>query len=418
MVLESTMICIDNSDFMRNGDFAPTRIQAQQDAVNLLFHSKTRQNPENNVGLITLAQPKVLTTLTSDPGKIMAKLHSVQPGGTVNLVTGIRIAHLALKHRQGKNHKMRIIVFVGSPVPHNEKDLVDLAKKLKKEKVSVDVVNFGEEQDENQELLQKFVETVGGGQSSSSSSGGSCHLATLISGCDLVDALVQSPIVGGEGGAGGGASGMGFDFGVNPNDDPELALALRVSMEEQRARQEAEARKAQEGGQPGSAIATEATPSGGMSAESSEEAMLQRALAASMGGPVAPIITPPAQPASANQTPDFSRMSEEEMIRYAMQMSMQEMEAAGASKTEEQAKEDSTKKSDPSSRDAGGAGIEPMAVDEPAETNPEDFSEVLQDQEFIQGVLGRLPGVDIGQQDPSQQRSDKTEQGDKKKGGK
>lgn len=41
---------------MRNGDFLPTRLQAQQDAVNLVCHSKTRSNPENNVGLITLAK--------------------------------------------------------------------------------------------------------------------------------------------------------------------------------------------------------------------------------------------------------------------------------------------------------------------------------------------------------------------------
>ena len=30
---------------------------------------------------------------------------------------------LVLKHRQGKNHKMRIIVFVGSPVEADEKDV-------------------------------------------------------------------------------------------------------------------------------------------------------------------------------------------------------------------------------------------------------------------------------------------------------
>jgi 26S proteasome regulatory subunit N10 len=47
---------VDNSDYMRNGDFVPTRLQAQQDAVNLICHAKTRQNPENNVGLLTLAQ--------------------------------------------------------------------------------------------------------------------------------------------------------------------------------------------------------------------------------------------------------------------------------------------------------------------------------------------------------------------------
>ena len=30
MGLESTMICVDNSEFMRNGDYLPTRLQAQQ----------------------------------------------------------------------------------------------------------------------------------------------------------------------------------------------------------------------------------------------------------------------------------------------------------------------------------------------------------------------------------------------------
>ena len=41
---------------MRNGDFVPTRLQAQQDAVNLVCHSKTRSNPENNVGLLSFTK--------------------------------------------------------------------------------------------------------------------------------------------------------------------------------------------------------------------------------------------------------------------------------------------------------------------------------------------------------------------------
>lgn len=52
---------------------------------------------------------------------------------------------LALKHRQGKNHKMRIVAFIGSPVGLDEKEIIKLAKRLKKEKVNVDVVSFGEE---------------------------------------------------------------------------------------------------------------------------------------------------------------------------------------------------------------------------------------------------------------------------------
>lgn len=229
MVLESTVICVDNSDYMRNGDYLPTRLQAQQDAVNLVCHSKTRSNPENNVALLTLAKVEVLVTLTSDVGRILSKLHQVQPDGDINLHTGIRIAHLALKHRQGKNHKMRIVAFVGSPVAAEEKELVKLAKKLKKEKVNVDIVNFGEEAT-NTEILSSFINTLNGRD------GGGSHLVTIPPGPHLSDALISSPIIQGEDGTGGAGLGTSFEFGVDPNEDPELALALRVSMEEQRQR--------------------------------------------------------------------------------------------------------------------------------------------------------------------------------------
>ena len=55
-------------------------------------------------------------------------------------------SQLALKHRQNKNHKTRIVVFVGSPLEAEESTLVKVAKKLKKEKVNVDIVSFGEDE--------------------------------------------------------------------------------------------------------------------------------------------------------------------------------------------------------------------------------------------------------------------------------
>jgi len=36
--------------------------------------------------------------------------------------------------------------FIGSPVEADEKELMKIAKKLKKEKVNVDIVSFGEDQ--------------------------------------------------------------------------------------------------------------------------------------------------------------------------------------------------------------------------------------------------------------------------------
>lgn len=55
MVLEATLICLDNSECSRNGDYLPSRLEAQRDAANLICGSKTAQNPESAVGLLTSA---------------------------------------------------------------------------------------------------------------------------------------------------------------------------------------------------------------------------------------------------------------------------------------------------------------------------------------------------------------------------
>jgi len=366
MVLESTILCVDNSEYMRNGDFVPTRLQAQQDAVNLIAHSKTRANPENNVGLLTMANSEVLVTLTTDTGKILARLHQVQPNGEMRFLTGIRIAHLALKHRQGKNHRMRIICFVGSPLDADEAALNKLAKRLKKEKVNVDIINFGEE-NANTELLSGFISSVNGKDGTAS------HLVNIPTGPHLSDALVTSPIVIGEGGS--GAPPPGYEFGVDPNEDPELALALRVSMEEQRQRQEEEARNTTTEEAPVEPPRTE----GDGSSASSEEVLLRQALALSMdqstttdeAKPIAKEKTEK-KPASIQSIPDFSSMTEEEQIAYAMQISMQADEEEATGKSEDE---------------------EPMEVDQ-SEKDDEDFSEALTDPEFLANVLEGLPGVD------------------------
>ena len=60
---------------MRNGDFAPSRLDSQQDAVNLLAGAKTQSNPENTVGVLTMAGSgvEVRVAMTSDVGKVLAQ---------------------------------------------------------------------------------------------------------------------------------------------------------------------------------------------------------------------------------------------------------------------------------------------------------------------------------------------------------
>ena len=66
---------------------------------------------------------QVHVTLTTDSGKLLSKLNLIQPKGNMRFVNAIRVATLALKHRQSKNHKTRIIIFVGSPVAEDEKEV-------------------------------------------------------------------------------------------------------------------------------------------------------------------------------------------------------------------------------------------------------------------------------------------------------
>jgi 26S proteasome regulatory subunit N10 len=116
--MEATIVCIDNSEWTRSGDYAPTRFQAQADAVNLLAGAKTQANPENTVGVLTMAgkTPRVLVTPTPDLGKVLNCMTDINIDGEANIATSVQIAQLALKHRQNKNQRQRIVIFAGSPV--------------------------------------------------------------------------------------------------------------------------------------------------------------------------------------------------------------------------------------------------------------------------------------------------------------
>ncbi|KAH1113333.1 hypothetical protein J1N35_006711 [Gossypium stocksii] len=364
MVLEATMICIDNSEWMRNGDYGPSRFQAQADAVNLICGAKTQSNPENTVGVLTMAGKgvRVLVTPTSDLGKILACMHGLEIGGEMNLAAGIQVAQLALKHRQNKKQQQRIIVFAGSPVKHEKKTLEMIGKKLKKNSVTLDIVNFGEDDEGKTEKLEALLAAVNNNDTS--------HIVHIPAGPNaLSDILLSTPIFTGDGEGGSGfaasaaaaaAGGIpGFEFGVDPNLDPELALALRVSMEEERARQEAAAKKAAEesskqekGGEEQDAMMTERASEGASEADNKKNEFLQ-ALAMSMD-----------EPASSQDLQDTEMSdaaAEDPELALALQLSVQ----------------DSAKDS----------------------SSQADMSKLLADQSFVSSILASLPGVDPN--DPS-----------------
>ena len=64
---------------------------------------------------------------------------------------------LALKHRQNKSQRQRVVVFAGSPVAEDEETLVRLGKKLKKNNVAVDVVAFANIEENEAKLQARFA---------------------------------------------------------------------------------------------------------------------------------------------------------------------------------------------------------------------------------------------------------------------
>jgi 26S proteasome regulatory subunit N10 len=234
------VICMDNSEFVRNSDYAPTRLQAEADAVNLLAGAKTQNNPESSVGILSLAGkvPRVLVTPTNDLGKVLNSVHGITIQGEINLITGIQVAHLALKHRQNKHQRMRIVIFIGSPVLDEEKELLKVGRKLKKCNVAIDIVSFGSCKD-NERKLDSLLSTVNKNENS--------HLINVPRGQSIADTLIATHIFHSSGlNMGSGFAAAAAAANVNTmsgaetdlGEDPALMLALRASLEEERVRQE------------------------------------------------------------------------------------------------------------------------------------------------------------------------------------
>lgn len=329
----TTMIVLDNSEWMRNGDFTPTRIDQQFDAFSRIADVKMR-HPESMVGLMTMSgkSPNVLVTPSVDIGKLLACLHGkVRFEGAPNVIASLQIAQLALKHRQHKNHTPKIILFVASPITEAEDKLVKLGKQLQKNEVSVDIVNFGEEA-ENAPKLEAFLAAVNKNDNS--------HLVNVPPGVGVLsDILQQSPIVsGGDGGGGGGAA---HPFGVDPDLDPELAMAMQMSMEEARRAEGATDGAAAEG-----------------------------------GGEAAPAAPPSA----------FGADEEDDELAAALALSMEGVESGAPAA----AAEDVTM-AEPDATPAAPAADAP-AADAPAADAP--AADPFSDPSFVSDVIGELEGVD------------------------
>ena len=231
MVLEATILCIDNSDWTRNGDYIPNRYQAQVAAANFIIENRCETNPENTLGIMTMAGKRVemISTLTNDESRLLNSMNSVPLNGECDIPSALSICVLCLKHRINKKQQQRIILFVGSPIKAKKENLVLIGKNLKKHNVAVDIISFGHVE-ENREALEAFLKEVNNSNNSS--------ILEVPIGCYIMDALFTSPIMGGN--AAGMNQEMGNDAGSG-NAQPmggvsrferDMNLAVQMSLQE------------------------------------------------------------------------------------------------------------------------------------------------------------------------------------------
>jgi len=129
---------------------------------------------------------EVHVTLTNDLARILNAVKDIKLSGESDFLTSLNISVLTLRHRQNKNQKQRIILFIGSPIKHKLDEMVQIGKKLKKYNIAVDIISFGHVE-ENKELIDGFLNAVNNANNSS--------LLEVPTGYYIMDSLFSSPIM-------------------------------------------------------------------------------------------------------------------------------------------------------------------------------------------------------------------------------
>jgi len=378
------MICLDNSEYMRNGDYEPDRLVAQNDTVKDISAHKTQANQESTVGFLSMAGRRIETHMTPsrNVGAIMTALQKeVKASGKANFIGGLKTAQLALKNRQNKNQRQRVIMFVGSPVLDDVAELVKLAKNFKKNNIAVDIINFGSENmtNENPEKLEAFIQAVNSSDNS--------HLVTIPPGPhEFSDLVMTSPIVMESAGgsttstitSNAAARPAGGVADVDPNLDPELAMVIRMSAEDYKQKQQ----KKETASSSSSTTTSSATSSSSSSSSASSSAPSSSSTSSTPAPKPATTSTttttaPPVPPANDEQ------MADDELAQ-AIAMSM------GAEESSE---------STPllASSSASSASTSSTTAKPHKSDDSKDVTDALRDPEFLSSLLESVPGVDIGQ---------------------
>lgn len=158
---DCVLMLLDNSDFARDGDAFPSRLGAQLECATFVARKLNNENQANSFGLMTTAGQscEILLTPSTEPESLFASFSKISIGGRSDICRAIQVAMLVMKHRTNKNQTQKIILFVGSRVQADEGRLANLAKDLRRNNITLDIVNICVE--ENVPMLKGFLAACG-----------------------------------------------------------------------------------------------------------------------------------------------------------------------------------------------------------------------------------------------------------------
>ncbi|KAJ6221695.1 hypothetical protein RDWZM_000240, partial [Blomia tropicalis] len=167
----SIIICFDNSESARNGDFLPNRLVTMRETVYEVAQAIVRHREDNEIGFITMggSRPDLASPMSHNMITFQKKLHETRTtGNMVDLFASLKLALLIHNHRISMKIKLkrRVIVFLGSTINEivqKDAQIDKIGEQYRQNEVSLDLIIFGDpiEVKCSLEYFELFVDSLG-----------------------------------------------------------------------------------------------------------------------------------------------------------------------------------------------------------------------------------------------------------------
>ncbi|EAX90715.1 26S proteasome regulatory subunit rpn10-related protein [Trichomonas vaginalis G3] len=146
---EAIIFLIDNSDTSINGDFDPSRLDAQKLACERLASYNLKQSPQTEIAIGSIGSEcfGIQQSLLNTTSKLHKTFDKIYPGGEALVTKGLLCAMLALKYASRFITSKRIVLFLGSKNNLTNDDAKSIIEKANDENISIDIIAFGTEVD-------------------------------------------------------------------------------------------------------------------------------------------------------------------------------------------------------------------------------------------------------------------------------